>query len=266
MKNIIILFLLISGHLYSEDSTTVKTFKRWSIGLSFSPDYSYRVLKPVTSAIAYNYAYNKACADSLNLMEKATVSYSIGIPISYKCNRLFALKTGIYLSNKTIQSKGFLFLNYFAYGYDFFKSNQWEKSNFLFLEIPLALELTLQPKNLKKLSLKLFSGITICNNIQNHYYTSRRWTAYPGHPVSESSYNELYVDKFNLLYIGYTAGISAVYKLNEKLNIGIEPVFKFYGKEFDAAPRTDTYSLGNLPWIYEQPYSVGCNISVSYMF
>lgn len=266
MKKIIVLFLFISQHFYGEDSTTVKIFKRWEIGLSFSPDYSYRVLKPVKSTDSYSIIVNKECADTLNSMEKATVAYTIGIPISYKFNKLFALKTGIYLSNKIEQSKGFVYTNSYEYGYNFFQSNQWEKTNFFFLEIPLALELTLQPKNFKKLSFKLFAGVTFCNNIEEHTYTSRRWTRYPVKPLSESSYQELYVDKFNLLYIGYTAGISAVYKLNEKLNIGIEPVFKFYGKEFDAAPTTATYSLGSLPWIYEKPYSIGCNISINYMF
>lgn len=267
MKKIIIFFLLISGHLYGEDSTTVKPFKRWSIGLSFSPDYSYRVLKPIPSTNAYYIESNKACADSLNMVEKATVSYSMGIPISYKFNKLFALRTGIYLSNKTVQSEGFVYNTFVYSGYYIFKSNQWTKSRFLFLEIPFALELMLQPKNSKKLSCKLFAGATFCNNIQKHSYTSRRWLPGFSNQELESSYAMNNVDKFKLLYIGYTAGVSAIYKLNEKLNIGIEPVFKFYGKEFYALSTTGNFlGTGKLGGYYEKPYSVGCNISVSYMF
>ena len=54
--------------------------------------------------------------------------------------------------------------------------------------------------------------------------------------------------------------------MNEKFNMGIEPVFKFYSKGFDAAQTTENYSLGRLGGYYEQPYSIGCNINVSYMF
>ena len=158
MKNIFIFFLLISCHLYGQDSTAVKIFKRWSIGLSFSPDYSYRVLKPIPSTNAYYIESNKACADSLNMVEKATVSYSMGIPISYKFNKLFALRTGIYLSNKTVQSEGFVYNTPVYSGYFIFKSSQLTKSSFLFLEIPFAVELTLPPKNSKKISYKLFAG------------------------------------------------------------------------------------------------------------
>lgn len=265
MKKIFIFFLLTSCHLYGADSTAV-IFKRWSIGLSFSPDYSYRVLKSLPSNSAYYTEYYKTCVDSINIVEKATVSYSIGIPISYKFNKLFALKTGVYLSNKTVQSKGFVWGNGFYMGYSIFKSDQWEKSSFLFLEIPIALELALQSKNSKKLSYKIFTGITFCNNIQKHSYTSRRWLPGFGSAALESSYSAFYADKFKLLYIGYTVGISTVYKLNEKLNMGIEPVFKFYGKEFNSAQTTGDFFSGKLAGYYEKPYSVGCNISVSYMF
>lgn len=266
MRKIIVVFLLVSQHLYGEDSTTVKTFKRWEIGLSFSPDYSYRVLKPIFSTNADLMENDKALADSLNLVEKGTISYSVGIPVSYKFNQLFALKTGVYLSNKTVQSKGFVYGSFVYNDYSIFKLNQLTKSSFLFLEIPFALELTLQPKNSKKLSYKIFAGATISNNIQKHSYPSRRFLPGGSNQEFESSYRIMYVDKFNLLYIGYTAGISAVYKLNEKLNIGMEPIFKFYGKGFNAVQTTENYSLGKLGGYYEQPYSVGCNISVSYMF
>jgi len=266
MKKIIILLLFIPQHFYGEDSTTVKIFKRWEIGLSFSPDYSYRVLKPVPSTNAGYFEGSKECADSLNLIEKASVSYSIGIPVSYKFNKRFALKTGIYLSNKTVQSKGFVYATFVYNGYYIFKSNQLTKSSFLFLEIPIVLELTLHPKNSKKLSYKIFAGTTLCNNIQKHSYTSRRWQPGFNNFEQESSYTMFYADKFKLLFIGYTAGISAIYKLNEKLNIGIEPVFKFYSKEFDSAQTSENFLSGKLGAYYEQPYSIGCNFSIGYIF
>lgn len=268
MRKIIIVFLLTSLHLFGEDSTSGKIFKRWEIGLSFSPDYSYRVLKPNLASDDYSRVQNRANADSVNMVEKGTVSYSIGIPISYKFKKLFTIKTGVYLSNKTIQSKGFIYGNIINnYSYSIFKSSQWEKSSFLFLEIPIALELNFHPKNSKKLSYKLFTGITFCNNIQKHSYLSRRYyLSNLSNPALESSSPTFNVDKFNLLYFGYTAGIGAVYNLNEKLNIGIEPVFKFYSKGFNAAPTTDKYSLGTVEGTNEKPYSFGCNISLNYMF
>ncbi|MCE9540910.1 MAG: hypothetical protein K8R85_17085 [Bacteroidetes bacterium] len=269
MKKVFILFLLTSCHLYGADSTAVKIFKRWSIGLSFSPDYSYRVIKPIQSDIYM--AHNNGLVDQMNLTEKATISYSIGIPVTYKFNKSFGFKTCIYLSNKTFKSKGFVYKDFLYSDEIIFDSDQWTKSNFFFMEIPFAFELTLQPSNFKKLSYKIFAGATICSNIKEHTYASRRWlpggSLGPNNSALESSYVKFGVNKFSLLYIGYTAGFNATYKLNEKLNIAVEPVFKFYGNGYTAIPKNKFG--GGYPLfygVYEMPYSIGCNISVSYLF
>jgi hypothetical protein len=272
MRVTVLLLIFTFNRLCGINTTdSLHTLKKWSIGISFSPDYSYRILKPLNSYSSTTTTWNKICADSLNSIEKATVSWTLGIPITFHFNKHLSVKTGMYLSNKTFQSKGFVQTNGLYLYWQIFKTNNWEKQNFFFIEIPFAIEYTYRPKKLNKTTISAWGGITTCSNITEHYYNSRRWETdnQYQHPELESSYSKLYVDKLKLLYLGYTAGLKMTYKLNEKFLIGLEPVFKYYGKEFVSA---DSYSMSWSPnklsrqimGVTEKPYSFGINLSLEF--
>lgn len=265
MKKLSILFLLICASAFAQDSTSIGKFKRWSIGLAISPDYSYRLVRPIVDTNKYVYALHKQCVDSVNSIEKAAISYTIGIPIGFRFNKHFALKTGFYLSNKAFKAKGFVWGNSIWDGYAIFQSTKFKKSNFYFWEIPLTIEFTKQSKKYSKYSFKAFVGTIFCMNSKETEYSSRRWWMEYAHPELEDSYKKL--KKFKSLFWGATFGFGANYKLSEKLILSAEPVLKFYLKDLKY-PNNDIFNQQSTQWmgIYETPYSIGCNVSVSYLF
>lgn len=271
MKKTLLLFTIIANQLYGTNTDSVIKFSKWDIGISISPDYSYRVLKPIGSTYTSPNLIVNQCADSLNTIEKATTSWTIGIPVTYHFNKFISFKTGINVSNKAIKSKGFVCANPYYYGYTSYNSSSWTKQNFYFLEVPFSLQFTYRPKRFKKINYSIMGGGTICSNIQEHYYDSRRFDPHiPPDPNAENNSYKLYIDKFKLLYVGYTFGLKITYKLNEKLMLGLEPVYKFYGKEFVSLSPDYTGSTidgkfsRELMRIKEKPYSYGINLTLEF--
>lgn len=263
---------LVANQIYGINTDSVIKFSKWDIGISFSPDYSYRILTPIGSSYSGSDLGEWRCADSLNSIEKATIAWTVGIPITYHFNKYMSLRTGINLSDKTIKSKGFVWTNgVYSEFWTVFKSDKWEKENFYFLEVPLALQFTYRPKKFNKINISFMGGATICTNINEHYYNSRKYETdlNYSHPELESSYTPLYVDKFKLLYIGYTFGLKITYKLNDKFLLGLEPVYKYYGKEF-ISPSPDMWGFNNgkisrqIMGITEKPYSYGINLTLEF--
>jgi hypothetical protein len=271
MKHPLLLLIILSNYLYGSNADTLVKVTKWEIGVSFSPDYSYRVLKEIAPYGIYS-PDAKQCADSLNTIEKPAISWTVGIPIAYHFNKRVSLRTGIYLSNKTYKSKGFVQRNGVYGGWYIFEKDNWEKQNFLFIEVPIAFQYTISPKKYDKLNISIMAGATACINTQEHYYNSRRYETDYGnqHPELESSYTKLYVDQSSLLYIGFTAGIKFAYKLNNKFMLGIEPVYKYYANEFiSTSASVNSMNSGKIPrqimGITEKPFSYGINISIAFI-
>ncbi len=271
MKKIFILFSLIANQLSGTNTDSVYTYKKWEVGISVSPEYSYRTLKPIKTDNAATTIFNRSCSDSLNSIEKPSLSWTLGIPVTYHFSKFISVRTGLYFSNKTFKSKGFVQTNGAYLDWQIFKSDNWQKDPFIFIEIPAALQFTYRPEKQEKMNFSVFVGATICSNITEHYYNSRRWETDPGyqHPELEDSYTKLYIDKFKLLYFGYTVGLKMNYKLNSKFMIGLEPVFKFYGKEFVSTSAYGMFWSNNkvprqIMGITEQPYSYGINLTLEF--
>ncbi len=254
------MFLLFSSSVLANDTILVPKFKRWNIGVSISPDYNFRKIIPIKNQSSkWIEEDNKSYADSLDLVEFSSIKYTFGLSVFYRFNKYFSLKTGIFCSDKGLKSKGFVYGNGIVAGYNIFQSNEYKKSRFLFMEIPLTLQVLLMPSKFKKINFGFNLGGTICTNFNKHEYESRRWMIVYNQNNLESSYRKDQVEKFTLLYFGYTAGLPFYFKFNKSFIFGIEPIFKYYSKQYLPV---GTYQTK----IHEQPYSYGCNFSVNYQF
>jgi len=261
MKFVYILLLFVSHSLIARDSTFVRKNTKWDFALNTSYDYSYRKLRfiktyPDNAILDSVY---KPYIDSLNLVEHAASSYTVGVSINYKFNKWLSLKTGLYYSDKAIKSSGFVSINPINGGYKMFHHSNSKRVPFAFLEVPMQLQFYFNPKKYQHFRYHALIGGIACININKHEYDTRRWWVNYSFPELESSYKETEARKFSLFYMGYTAGLGVDYQFSDSFGIGIESLYKFYAKEFT--------SVGNSKFIAEDlPYSFGCNVSLNFSF
>ena len=260
---------------FSQDDSTIKKIRKWQIGVSFSPDYSYRVLKPVqyddTLQQVYNQV-NKDLVDSMNLVEKGKMAFTAGISLAYRFNRKFSLTTGLYYSDKGIQSKGFvigsgLFTNQYI-----FKKDSYEKGKYYYYELPVSVSYSCSLDSIEKHKIHFLTGAVFCLNSSRHDYISRRWYPYgsSGDPSLESSYLMMYAEAGSVFRIGYILGVGYSYRISDKFCLSVEPVFKYFAHEFFSRKMINWHNRSTAPItmleVKENPYSFGCNISVGYSF
>lgn len=269
--------LFFSFSLFSQNDSTdhSKRDGKWEIGINFSPDYSYRILKStgiVSGNFFYNQKINDDLADSLNSIEKGKPAFTAGISLSYSFSKNFSLLTGLYYSDKGIQSKGFVYASdvYKSpnYGYFLFKASDYKKTGFYFYEIPVLLHYTLNLSPAKKYGFHFFIGTAFSINSRRHDYISRRWQIDYVNSEKEESYVPFYVGPNSILYAGYIGGIGIKINTSKRISIDIEPTFKyypykFYSEKYSYGPvGTRIFELG----FREKPYSYGCNLRLNYRF
>jgi len=101
MRKILFLIVFISGSLFAQNEAPnldKSTYNKILIGLSVSPDYTYRTL------LSDGSASSDAIHEYRNETEKAKIGYTLGLNFNYNFSRKFGLRTGVLFSNKGYQT------------------------------------------------------------------------------------------------------------------------------------------------------------------
>jgi hypothetical protein len=196
----------------NKDQGTAKTFRRWSLGVTVSPDYNYRTLKKNQQGGILDtiFSYRQG-------METAKAGYTAGINVMYHLSNCFSLETGLQFSNKGF--KTLFVIDSVSATNPPFPTSVVRYDRFYYLDIPLKASFTF---GTGKLQFCAGAGITANFLIQNSVYSfqkfrdgSRKEFRMP----DDGPYNT-----FNLSPM-LSAGID--YSLSNRAHLKAEPTFRY---------------------------------------
>ncbi len=129
MKNCILLLFLLPLILFGQNEDSIK-FKKIDVGISYSPEYSYRMVSSNTESQFLKNSY-----DSLEIPK---LGYTLGFNGIYSVNNKLAFTVGLLFSDKGEKFKTNIldaFLNY--------------KNHYYYLDVPLKLKYTIIDSKIK---------------------------------------------------------------------------------------------------------------------
>ncbi|HET6244311.1 MAG: hypothetical protein H0V01_10340 [Bacteroidetes bacterium] len=258
---------------------------RLSVGLSISPDLSYRFSKPIQIKNSnYNTdaadAHNEWLANHLNEIESPKLATTTCLNIRYKISRKLLLTSGIWYSDKGITSRGFAVYqggNHFSVKRSDYKQ---EKSKNLFLEIPLSFNYIVKEGDLSKFTVDLGMGLGL--NANKYKSMSRRArTDYRSSAYTFENTLPTTTEPFQMLLIGFYSGISVERKIYNNFSFLLNPTFRFYpftffndkhlrNFDYDGYKNNYSYYNRNTPVtvfpVKDKPFSIGLNMGINYKF
>lgn len=215
--------------LFCQSSDTTRSGKL-EIGISFSPDYSFRTLKPDDTS--------KWITDSRDSIEIPKFGYTVGAFLNYKLNKKIKIETGILFSDKGEQTKKYSLENTvsgqqpikYSFNDHYYYIGVPVKADYYFLIGKLKFYITAGVSADIFLFQKITSIVSYANNDQKTNSTSN-----PG---------------FTRLNLAVVAGCGINYPISKKINFKMEPIY-----------RRSVTSIINAP-VKSYLYSAGINIGV----
>ena len=222
MKNLTIIILTIFVFsAYGQESSTID-FKRVQIGIIVSPDICFRTLKnndgsPI-SDLTLTYRNNR---------ETIKIGYTAGLNACFNFKNIIGLETGVQYSNKGYQTKieDITFgqpdpslPDKFKYIYDYH-----------YIDIPVKANFTIGKKKVR-----FFTSIGVTTNILIKY-TETCILVYSDHTNRETNSTSFNYNKVN---ISPTISVGIDYKINNRMNLRVEPTFRFGVLKIIDAPVT----------------------------
>ena len=239
MKKLLTLLTIIPLTLFGQDTETTTT-KKYSIGLTFSPDICYRTLKPN--------AASQSIADDRNGYEIPKIGYTTGLNLAMNINKRITFETGLLFSDKGEQTKQYSLVwltpsglidpsmpvsNSFIYHY-------------LYLDIPIKVNYYLLTGRAK-----LFLTAGISPNIFLTQKTVSHLEYSDGHTTTSTSWGSGNTG-FTSINLTFIAGLGFEYNISKKMYLKIEPIY-----------RRSITSIVDAP-IKGYLYSTGLNIGLFY--
>jgi hypothetical protein len=192
---------------------TIET-KKLSIGLSFSPDYSYRILKPDASG--------KWIAEIRDTLEIPKFGYTTGLNIALKINKRITLEMGFLYSDKGEKTKSFTPIWVSPAGQPDPDPDLPSKityfNHYIYLDFPVKANYYLLTQRVK-----FFLTAGISPNIFLKHSVTSICEYNDGHTSTKTSLGNNGFTKINLAFI---AGLGLGYDLTKKLNLIIEPTYR----------------------------------------
>jgi hypothetical protein len=186
-------------------------FKRFQIGINFSPDLCFRTLKDNENSASSNIVmkYNKQ-------RETFKVAYTGGLNICYNIKKSIGIETGIQYSNKGFQTKLDKAVSLVP---DLANPDKFKFIfNYHYLDIPLKVNFTVGENKIRFFSSAGITTNLFLKQIQTNVYHL------PDRTVRTSNPTRYDYKKVNL---SPTISIGIDYKINEKMNLRIEPTFRY---------------------------------------
>jgi hypothetical protein len=236
MKKFVLVLLLFPTLVFCQ--TTDKT-ARFTLGLSFSPDYCYRSLTSDSSG--------KFIKDLRDSTEIAKFGYTTGVNFSYIISKRFSVDAAILFSDKGEQmNKGFDVLNPLNPEDPLLAAKLRINYHYYYLDVPIKINFNILTKKVK---LYLTAGIS--PNIYLVYKSKSVLEFDNGHKKKSTSSGRGDYSDINLSVIG---GIGFSYDFAKHWSFRLEPVY-----------RRSVISIINTP-VKGYLYSIGINTGVYYNF
>ncbi len=205
--------------------------KKFSFGVNFSPDYSYRSLHSNNSD--YDFAMNQ-----LNDWEVPAFGFTTGLSVRYLANEKFEFESGIQFSDK-------------IYNFDVNKDD-WDvpvhedpaipdrsvtKNHFYYLGVPVKLNYYFLQKRIR---MYLSAGVSADFFLDDKSKSIMKFS--DGTEIRETFENDYDYNKISLTGL---AGFGAETKLSQRFGIRVEPVFRYsFTPLLDELMKVNLYSAG----------------------
>lgn len=239
MRRLLILLTFIPLTTFCQNTDTIVT-KKLSIGLTFSPDYCYRILKPDASG--------KWIAENRDTREIPKSGYTTGLNLALNISKRITLEAGLLYSDKGEKTKTNAPIWVTSSGQPDPDPALPTKITFIYhyiyLDIPIKANYYLLTKRVK-----FFLTAGISANIFLKQRITSIFEYNDGHTSTKSSSGNNAYEKINL---AFTAGLGLGYDLTKKLYLKTEPTYRH-----SITPIIDAPIKGYL-------YSVGLNTGLYY--
>jgi len=234
MKNLTLLLLTLTAFSsYGQDKTKDAPnadFKRVQIGINISPDICFRTLKNNDGS-----STSDLVVKLNNENETIKVGYTAGLNVCFNIKKFVGLETGIQYSNKGYQTK----FKDLIFGQP--DPNAPNKAkliyNFHCIDIPVKANFTIGKKKVR-----FFTSVGVTTNIFIKE-TSTSVLVYSDR--TDRKTNPTNYD-YNRVNISPTISAGIDYKINGRMNLRVEPTFRYGVLKFIDAPVTGYLYSGGL--------------------
>ena len=228
MKQLItIVALLISLASFGQDTLKLKApqeFKQFLIGINISPDYCYRTLESTTGSSISN-----TIIDLRNEREEYKIGYTAGINFCYNLKKNFGIESGIQYSNKgfALSASNFTYAEMIdpRYGFTYPTNGTIGPKkvkfidNYHYLDVPLRAIFSFGEKRIHFVASIGVTTNILLNATQTNVFEYENGDAKRNTVDQPNDYNP----------VNLTTTISAGmdYKISKKINLRVEPTFRY---------------------------------------
>ncbi|MCX7743653.1 MAG: PorT family protein [Flavobacteriales bacterium] len=216
----------------NEKTKPVRDFRRVQLGINLSPDVCYRTLKNMDGDEETDLNIS-----SHNSIEIPKISFTGGVNVGLHFTRFFGIETGIHYSDKGYQTK---ILNMTPPPGGGIDPTAYEKVrynyHFHYIDIPLKFFFTVGKRKVRF----LISGGIITNVFIKETQTISKF--YMNYIETETTDTEFDYKRINLSPM---LGLGIDYRITQRMNLRIEPVFRYGILKIIDAPITGyLYNVG----------------------
>ncbi len=213
---------------YGQDNSALE-FKRVQIGFNISPDICYRTLKSTDGS-----AYGESLIKDRNRRETVKIGYTAGLNACFNLTKSFGLETGIQYSNKGYQTKIDPNKEWID-PYPVYKKAQFIY-NYHYIDIPVKAIYTIGNKKIRFMTSVGFTTNVFIKETQKSIFVYSDRT-----DRSKSTDYE-----YNKVNISPTISAGIDYKINDNMNLRLEPTFRYGVLKIKDAPVTGYLYSGGL--------------------
>lgn len=209
MKQLLTFLILIPFAAFCQNPDSANT-KKYSVGISFSPDYCYRTLKPD--------AESKWIADRRDRTEIPKIGYTTGLNFAWAISKRFSLSTGVLFADKGEKTKK---INYAPNPYfpDPTFKNLTFIYHYLYIDIPVKLNYYLLTQ---RAQFFLTAGISPDIFITEKSTSIMEYT--DGSTKKQTSAG--WRNDFSKINFTCIAGFGFGYELTKRIHLKAEPTFR----------------------------------------
>jgi hypothetical protein len=226
MRALFLFLLIIPLSAYCQSSGTI-TKRNFSIGLSVSPDYSFRTLKANAS--------NQWFADSRNDIEIPKIGYTVGLKLHSGLNKRFSFEAGLLFSDKGERTRK-TDLN-FAQSKQALPIKSSMIYHYFYLDIPLKVRYYfLATGN---------GGFFVSAGLSPNFFLSQKSTSIVEYDDGHIKKNHSFRGNLSRVNLSFTAGIGFQTDISKALYLSIEPTYRrSITSIIDAEPKSYLFSAG----------------------
>jgi opacity protein-like surface antigen len=240
MKYLFFLLTFLPLAVFSQSENQLKPGK-FSIGLTYSPDYAYRVLKPVMLETVGSLGFT--IAEIMDSQEIPKYGFTTGLNMAFRYSSRLSFETGLLFSNKGKRTRDIYFKH---------SSDQEEPeigrfiTDYLYLDIPIKAKYHFTDGRAK-----IFVAAGFSSNIFLFAQDNIEFTNSDGVIENKTVRIDASFKKVNLAVI---AGFGLSYDISRQLYFKIEPTYR----------RSITSIVNN--YITTHLYSAGIDVGLFYAF